>query len=589
MIAFIVWSGISALWSSSPRSALYHTLVWSLFLIFYLSVRQILENRGSNSKLLSSFAFPLMFFAVLALAGYLTVLFVGNGSSLGIVYSKYGEQLNAIFPLLLLGLLRTHGKRFAIGLSAIVLLWLLIFSSSSRTNLGLFAICLVVSGVAILSFKRFRRFRWKFATVTAAIVLAPIALNLLSLANGNDESPTASRFSDTAHLTGSDDFRKLMIKLSADMIAENPLIGVGADNFGFRVNEFRSRFAERNPDDLTLAQAETTIPERAHNEYLQIAAELGLVGVVIFAWFLFGIARMGIIAIGNYKKMPLHGFAALLGLALFLASSLVTSYSFRLVQNGFVFFVVLAVAVRVISKFEFEPKKVIAPVSAVRFAYAFALIACVSLAGLSVVRVASVALTTDANSTAKLDEAIPIYEKAMTLDPEDPHPHYYLGLRYVEAGEYEKAVPLLKESIRIGKAPSSDYSYLATAQSLANDNQGAEKTFAEAANMYPRSTFVLTRYAALLKANGKDEESAIQIRRAQAINESDANGWLAFINSGGKVASDLAFERPGQQTKVMDLRPYESIYAVLAERDIRYPDERQKFPWEKLHNREGSK
>jgi tetratricopeptide (TPR) repeat protein len=347
------------------------------------------------------------------------------------------------------------------------------------------------------------------------------------------------------------------------------------------------RFAEKHPGDVTLAQAETSIPERAHNEYLQIAAELGLVGVAIFAWFLFGIVRLGVIALGNYRRVPLHSFAALLGIAIFFASSLVTSYSFRLVQNGLVFFFVLAVLVRATSKLDSKQSKGVVILR--QPAFAVAITACLVLTILSGVRVANVAITTQANSTPALSDAVPMYRKAMTLDPEDPLPHFYLGLRYVEAGEYEKAIPLLKESIRIGKAPSSDYSYLATAQSLAGDNAAAEWTFAEAAVMYPRSTFVLARYAALLKLNGREAEAEVQMQRARAISERDANGWLAFITSGSKVASELAFKDPDRQTPVMDLKPYEGIYAVLAERDILYPDEREKFPWEKIHNREGAR
>lgn len=588
MLAFTLWSGISALWSTSPRSAAHHTLVWCLYLVFYISVRQLFQRAGSYSKLISAFSMPLLFFAILAIAGYLTVVFFGN-APLGIIYSKYGEQINTFFPLLLLGMLKKTGKAFFVGAAALVVLWLLIFSSSSRTGLGLFAISLALIGVSVFSLKRLHGFRLKFAMVAALIVITPLGLTALSFASADAVIPTVGRFADKTHLAGSDDFRKLMIKLSVDMFAENPVLGIGADNFGFRANEFRERYAKKNPDDVVLVQAENSIPERAHNEYLQIAAELGLVGVIIFAYFLFGIARLGVFALSNYRKVPLHAFAAMIGIGVFLASSLVTSYSFRLIQNGFVFFFVLAVLVRATSKLESERTEKEVSSSVCRAGYAVALLACLSLAALSGIRVAGVAATTRANSTADLNDATSLYKNAARLDPEDPLPHYYLGLRLIEAGEYGKAAPLLKESIRIGKAPSCDYSYLATAQSLAGDNAAAEQTFADAAVMYPRSTFVLARYAALLKSNNKNAESELQMQRARLINEREANGWLAFITKGSKFASDLAFQRPDKQTKVMDLLPSECIYAVLAERDIRYPDERERFPWEKIQKAEGGR
>jgi hypothetical protein len=49
---------------------------------------------------------------------------------------------------------------------------------------------------------------------------------------------------------------------------------------------------------------------------------------------------------------------------------------------------------------------------------------------------------------------------------------------------------------------------------------------------------------------------------------------------GNGVRQFLAVQRD-QYVDVMDLEPYDAIFAVIAERDIRYPDERAKFPWEK--------
>jgi tetratricopeptide (TPR) repeat protein len=332
-----------------------------------------------------------------------------------------------------------------------------------------------------------------------------------------------------------------------------------------------------------LAEAESYIPERSHNEYLQITAELGLVGIVIFSWFLFGIAVMGFRLLRNFRSSSPYAIAAMIGIGAFLVSSLVTSYSFRLIQNGFVFFFVLAVAAKLLlknNKTE-SPTPVVATKMRMRSALAAGCIACVSLAGLSIIRVSSTAFTQQANRTASINDALPVYRRAMTLDTTNPEAPYFLGLRLIDAGRYSEAVPYLKESIKVGKARSTDFSFLATAQSLSGDNDGAAQTFAEAAGLYPRSVFVLTRYAALLEANGKTAESRQQFDRAVRIDRRAANTWWALINNGTQAASDLAFKNPDEHEVVMDLLPYDAIYAIIAERDIRFPNERQKFPWEK--------
>jgi tetratricopeptide (TPR) repeat protein len=87
-----------------------------------------------------------------------------------------------------------------------------------------------------------------------------------------------------------------------------------------------------------------------------------------------------------------------------------------------------------------------------------------------------VAFTTKANLERDLDKAIPFYETGMWLDDENPEPRYFLGLRLMEKGRYAEAVPYLQESISIGMAPSADFSYLASAQALNEDHEGAERT-----------------------------------------------------------------------------------------------------------------
>jgi predicted Zn-dependent protease len=142
---------------------------------------------------------------------------------------------------------------------------------------------------------------------------------------------------------------------------------------------------------------------------------------------------------------------------------------------------------------------------------------------------------------------------------------------------YGEAVPLLAESVRIGKATSAEISFLATAQRLSGDLNGAEQTLAAAVDLYPRSTFVLTRYASILRENGKTVQSDEVLSRAFDINRKTTNTWWAFINDGPRAASERAFANSDQYVQVMDLLPRASIYALKAERDILHPEDRVQY------------
>ena len=584
ILAIILWSGISALWAPSWKSAIHHSLIWSEYLIFYLLVRQLIDRGRNFSLLLSTPALVLGFYAVLAVISYCTVIVVHGGIPVGMIYARYGEQINTILPLLIVGVILQTGRRFKLGVALIALLWLLIFCSSSRTSIGLFFISILTTAGTIFVIKSFRKWRLKMAVVIIAIVAFTVPLYVFSVVSSQaDDTVLGNRLTDQENMSGSNDFRRLMIFVSLEMISAHPLIGIGADNFGFQANNYRAIYGAKNPDNPGLAQAESEIPERAHNEYLQIVAELGIVGGALFLWLLCGIGFIAWRAIRPERGYSPFAMAAATGLIVFLASSLVTSYSFRLIQNGFVFLFVLAVASKLTfrGKSEKEKRVVLSP-AWTEFAYAAAIAVCLGLTAYWGIRVASVALTTSANSTEQLDQATQKYETAMWLDNENPEARYFLGLRLINSGRYADAIPLLKESIRIGKGRSEDYSYLVTAQFLAGDNEGAEQSLAQAVTLYPRSPFILTRYAAILQLNGKAEMAEAKLERARQINKRAANTWWTLINHGAKAASDLAFSDEADYVKVMDLQPIMSMYAVVAERDIRYRDERAKLPFDQF-------
>ena len=154
----------------------------------------------------------------------------------------------------------------------------------------------------------------------------------------------------TQYITGSADatretssMRVFTWKVTGQMIADAPLLGVGADNFGARFNDGRRSYVKASSEDPANAIGEDYLFERAHNEYLQIFAELGTIGILLFA-AIFGCLAW-VTGRAVLSKVPLDPLlcGAIGGMAAFAVSSLFTSFSFRAAQNGIVFFLVMAV------------------------------------------------------------------------------------------------------------------------------------------------------------------------------------------------------------------------------------------------------
>ncbi|HEX6279682.1 MAG TPA: O-antigen ligase family protein, partial [Pyrinomonadaceae bacterium] len=344
ILAFILWSSMSILWAESWKSAVHHSLVWAEYLMFYIIFRQILERDGGLKALLAVLVLTLLLYSLPAIIEYCAYLTFGGQTTLGIRFAKYGEQVVTLLPLVLLGVIRTHGKQFVIGAAVVTMLWLLIFCSLGRANYFLFGGVIVSLFACVLISNGYRKYAPRFALLVVLLVVAPLPLHVFSLFSSNTIVPPLARLNDSDALASSNNFRKLMMSLAGQMLRDNPTAGVGGDNFGMQVNRYRQAYGAANPQDINLANAEDQIPGHAHNEFLQVAAELGGVGVAIMTWLLVGIGALAFRSIRYVRSGSLYPVAAILGPGMFLASSLVSSYSFRVMQNGIVFFFVLAVA-----------------------------------------------------------------------------------------------------------------------------------------------------------------------------------------------------------------------------------------------------
>jgi O-antigen ligase len=82
-------------------------------------------------------------------------------------------------------------------------------------------------------------------------------------------------------------------KNTCNMIYHHPIIGVGVNTFSKRYGEYRL------PEVEKAAASESTT--YCHNNFLQMAGEIGLVGLAAFLWFLFVLFRKNIESFKRFK------------------------------------------------------------------------------------------------------------------------------------------------------------------------------------------------------------------------------------------------------------------------------------------------
>lgn len=578
--AMILWSVCSAAWAPSWKSAFHHTAIWSIYLAFYIIVRAILESDHGYRKLMTAAVAPFVLLGVIAAAAYVSASIFAVPDTFGVrgKFAKYGEQVITLFPLVFITALTLNRKYFRHAVLVLITLWLLVFCGLGRINIFLFLVGLFISAAIWMICVRWRRDKFKLALTVVTLVVVLLPLHAPALFSLGANAPIAERMGNSSMNNESKNHRVLLSNLALDMAFAHPFLGIGADNFGFEISRYRAAYGASNPEDPNLGFAENEITTKAHNEFLQIVAELGAVGAVIIFWLILGICVIAFRVIKSGRRGSPFAYAAVAGLLLFLISSLVSSYSFRLIQNGFVFFFILAVASRLVLRNRRseagESNMIFLKPQIMRAACALGILACVGLIAYSTIRVTSAALTARANETRDIETASQIYLDAMQLDNENPDARNNFGMRLLHSKRYGEAAEYIEESIRIGRGSSTDYFYLATAQALSGDNIGCEATLAKAAILYPRSTFVLSRYSSVLAVNNKSVEAENIFKRALTIDRRSAQTWRALIEKGPKTASELAAVDTGYM-HVMELHPQASIYAAVTERLLNHPEEQR--------------
>jgi O-antigen ligase len=561
LLSFTVWSGFSIFWAESWRFALHHTLLWACYLIFYLLIRQATARpKALNFSLLMTGTTVLML-SVICLSEYFSTA-PENSGNISLRYGKYAEAIVSLLPVFIALAAGKKSRRPYLFLFFALVAWIGIIASLGRTQF-LTGIAAAAAFFALAALFSYRRLLFK-RTVLFVVLFASITVLSQVSFSGNTQQTTLKRFSGSVNNQLSFKVRILFWRISLESVKRHPFLGIGADNFSPDYRNTREQYAVTHRKDPQLIHYEVLLPERSHNEFLQILTELGLAGFLLFAWLLLGIVKL--LFAGRKRKVSLAGIASFVGMAAFLLSSAVSSYSFRVPANGVCFFFLLALFVKEFGRTkETEPEKEHFTASFAHLKPYFAAAAfaiCGAMLVFSGVRGTGLYFIEKASTTEDLAEAERFFQTALAIDDRDSSFHFAFAQRLFAEGAIEKSIPHFRQAIDRGAAVSVSYYYLASAQGFVGKPAEAEETFLEGLRLYPRSVFLRTAYAAFLQTSGQPEKADIEYAKAFRINEHQTRSWMTAHTAGVEKLSLLQV-KDSRYTEVMELKPTVGIYALL--------------------------
>lgn len=264
----ILWSGISFIWSIHYVRTLIEFLQLTLAaVVLYISSRLDEEGRGKTISVVGLVS------SLIALLGILEYIFVKTGriTSTFVNPNPFGTYLLILFLFYWGYSLRE--KKLFLNIISVVYLVALFLTGSRGAYLSLIVaipflfIGLSKSGIKKSFLKSVLIFSGSLAITWLVMYIAPIVQESLGLDISLLDSLLRSGSLENSS-TGRFEFWKTAIRI----FAERPLTGFGLGTFfqsyfiGYGGNQWYSRFA--------------------HNHYLQILAELGIVGLILFLAFI---------------------------------------------------------------------------------------------------------------------------------------------------------------------------------------------------------------------------------------------------------------------------------------------------------------
>ncbi len=543
LAAFTAWGLLSSVWAMSPYSAWHHTAIWANYLLAFLYIRYLMIKGRGVTFITATFFWTALILGSLCLLEYLTSPeFAAVEGNVRLRFSKYAELLITALPVL--WVVSMYARRKAVRAAvtvASVIGWLGVMLSLSRGAFiaGVFGFAVMFGAIILIGPPAFRK-----RTVIAAAIWVVMTVSVQFGFSFLSPIPsTADYISGSAGQGRESSLARVFIwKVGGQMARDHMFLGVGADNFGVAFNQSRASYRVNRPDDPPDERVADKTIERSHNEYLQILAELGIIGLLIFA-AAFVVIGIWVVSAYRQRSVPFSPLllGSLSGMAAFIVSSGISSFSFRLAQNGMVFFAVFAIAAVELGKTSRNRNVSVRPAGAGRSVLLFGIISAYLLFAASTFALKGLAeyYVLAANRETDTEKAISLYRKAYRSDPDYSATYLFSSARRYADKDMAAAAADIRFAVDRGFGVVLTYCVLADSYQRANDPVSAERALTEALSIFPRSPLLRVKYAIFLADAGRINESTVQFAVARNIDIKQANGW-EYLLKKGSVAAFLA-------------------------------------------------
>ena len=313
-ILFLVLAAFISLFKLVHSSAI-HLSLWDMsnlicFIILYFIICETIRTGKQIERILVIFVLIGGFTALYGVLQYYGIdyfhYWVGNAGRKR-MFSTFGnpnfvaEYHIAILPISLIFFLfgSSLWKKVVGGFGFVIASLCLLISQTRGSWVG-FALSIIFLCI-MLKLKDRKVFADAKRTIRVILILAIIILLGFGVADLQKHGLMEVRaVVNRAYsiFTFGDEFRRFVWQGTIIMIKEHPFTGVGLGGFKQRYPEYQAKFLER--DEYPSYVQASNVPQ-AHNEFLQVWAEMGILGVAAVIWLVAALFYNGISILKNLK------------------------------------------------------------------------------------------------------------------------------------------------------------------------------------------------------------------------------------------------------------------------------------------------
>jgi len=365
--AFMFICIASIVWSDNPWVSLQELpLFLAGPLLFFVIVNNI-NSQKQIERLVYSIIFVGALFGLYGILQYLGIDFSIWQKNVGRqkVFGLFGN-VNYFAEYLIIPLSIAVSQLFSSGqwlkkillLIAVVAMGTTLLLTFTRSSYLGFAFALIIIFSLFLSGRKNKFLRRNKKGVIIFVVIALMFSLLFFIPNPlNKEGTPFFKIKERVSISKMLDSYSIKRRLSTWgftllMIRDNPLLGSGIGTFQYNTLRYQARFLEENGNRSKFVYG---IADKAHNEYLQLWAELGIVGLAICLWLFISFFLAGIKFLKNTKndekKAIMIGF---IGATTAVLIDSLFSFPLHLPATVFLFWLTLGLSISIIGMDENE-------------------------------------------------------------------------------------------------------------------------------------------------------------------------------------------------------------------------------------------